>query len=165
MIRASRDLGEFRGWGHPCRAYTWLALAFLAHNIEELGGMGGWLAARDLPFLITGPQVSQAVVWLTLAGVAVMLIGRSLPMRGVQIVVAGVAGMMIANVASHVALSLITWTYMPGTGTAVALVLPAGLWLMRHLPVALRTRWVAGIIGAVLLPPVTWAALVLASGA
>lgn len=148
---------------HPCRAYTWLALAFLLHTVEEVGGMADWLTARDLPILLTGPQVSRAAITLALIATAVMVVGRMGPWRPVQLFVALVAGMMLANVASHLGLSLATWSYMPGTGTALALLLPAGLWLFRKLPLTVPARVVAGGLGGVLMAPATWLALVLAA--
>lgn len=150
------------GLAAPCRAYTYLALAFLVHNIEELSGLPGWIMALDLSVAVPSAQVSRAIVTLTLVGVAVMVVGRAVPHRMVQIAVTVVLGMMLANVVSHVALSLATGSYMPGTGTAFALVLPAGLWLYRNLPVADPVRLVSAGIGVLAMGPVTWAALWLA---
>jgi hypothetical protein len=158
-----REVTEPQGLFHPCRAYSYAAIAFMLHSIEELEALPAWVAAQNLPVVITGPQLSQAITWITLFVLAVLLIGRSVAARPVQIVVAAVVGAMLANVVSHVALSLATLTYMPGSGTALALVLPGGLWLYRHMALADPGRLIAAGIGVLLMAPVTWAALALAA--
>lgn len=146
----------------PCRAYSYAAFAFLVHNIEELTGLASWIATLELSIAIPAVQMSRAIIGLTLAGMAVLVVGRSVPHRAVQIVVALVVGMLLANVVSHVTLSFVTLSYMPGTATALALVLPAGLWLYRNLPLTDPARLTAGGVGVIAMAPVTWAALWLA---
>lgn len=161
MIRR-RDPGEVQGWVHPCRAYSYAAIALLVHTIEMAEGLSGWLAARDPSVLLTGPQASQALIGLGLGGMAILILGRSVPNRPVQIVVALVVGMLLARVVTLVTLSLAGWAYVPGTATALALVLPAGLWLYRNLPLADPARLIGAGAGVLAMAPVTWAALWLA---
>lgn len=145
----------------PCHAYNALAFAFIGHNIEELMGLPGWLARQDFPIAITSTQFAEAIAWLTIGAIAVLLVARMVPHRVVQIAAGVVTGMLLANVVSHVGLSLATLSYMPGTGTALALVLPAGLWLSRRLPLPIRSLWISLGAGAVLMLPTLWVALLL----
>ncbi len=158
-----REVTEPQGLFHPCRAYSYAAIAFMLHSIEELEGLAAWGAARNLPVVITAPQLSQAITWLAIAVLGILIVGRTVTNRPVQIIVAGVVGALLANVVSHVGLSLATWTYMPGTGTALALVLPSCLWLYRHMALADPARLVAAGIGVLAMAPITCVALALAA--
>lgn len=160
---ARREILEPQGVCHPCRAYSYLALAFLVHNIEELAGLPGWLAGLPRSVAISEPQYGRAAIGLMLAAMAVLLVGRVLTNRAVQIAVAAVAGALLANVVSHLALSLASRSVMPGTLSGLALVLPAGLWLLRTMPLAPRARWIGAGAGALAMAPVTWLALWLAA--
>ncbi|HBZ44937.1 MAG TPA: hypothetical protein DEO85_12980 [Maritimibacter sp.] len=146
-----------------CQAYNAVAIAFLAHSVEELAGLPAWVASLPVSVAITQAQMSNAIIWLAILVIVVMIFARSTVVAWIQVAATVVAGALLANVVSHVALSAITWSYMPGTGTALLLVFPAAGYLITHAPVLPRTRWVAGLSGAVLMVPVTWAALWLAS--
>ncbi len=75
---------------------------------------------------------------------------------------AAVSGTLLANVASHVAASLLTWSLMPGLVTAVVLVLPSAAWLLARLPLTRRVRLRAGLAGAALMPLFAGLALLIA---
>ncbi|MAM63078.1 HXXEE domain-containing protein [Maritimibacter sp. UBA3975] len=162
MIRR-REVTEPQGLFHPCRAYSYAALAFLAHTVELMSGLPGWLASRQASVAITEAQISQASIWIALGAMAVFMVGRTVTNRPVQIAVAVVTGFVLARVVTLTALSLATWSYVPGTATALALVLPAGLWLYRNLPLADPARLAAAGAGVLAFAPLTWAALWVAS--
>lgn len=158
-----REVTEPQGLFHPCRAYSLASIAFMLHSIEELRALPAWVAARELPVVLTEPQITQAITWIALLVIAVFLVGRTVTNRPFQVAVAIVTGALLANVVSQVGLSLATWSYMPGTGSALLLVLPASLWLYRHMPLTDPARMIAAGVGVLLMAPVTWAALALAA--
>nr|WP_255553669.1 HXXEE domain-containing protein [Maritimibacter sp. DP1N21-5] len=135
--------------------------AFVIHNVEELTGLPAWLARLPLSVLLSERTLSYAMAGLTVLVSLVLLGTRARPEhRLLRIMAAAVAGALLANVASHPILSALTRSYMPGTGTALALVLPAALWLLWSLP---SPRLWPGMLGAVLMVPVLCLALFLAS--
>lgn len=149
--------------GCPCRLYSLAALAFFVHNIEEIAGLVPWVQVQGLPVSLTQSQFTNAVLWLTLAALAILIAGRMAQfVMPLQKAVAVVSGALLANVAIHVILSGITWSYMPGLGTALVLVLPATYALAKRLPLERRTLWTTLGLGAVLMAPLTWSALWLA---
>ena len=94
---------------------------------------------------------------------AILLIGRTMQFAiPAQRLVAVLAGALAFNVATHVLGSLATMSYMPGLGTAFALILPSVAWLMARLPLARREKLIAGLAGALAMPLVAFAALRLA---
>lgn len=154
----------------PGVAYTLAALAFFAHNVEEIAGLVAWRAAHPVgPFAgllapVTQSQFANAVSWLTLAAFGAYLLGRGFKFnRPVQIGVAALAGGLVTNAASHAGLSLATGSLMPGTWTAMLAVAPLNLWLLARLPLARRTLWLAALAGGALMPVLAAAALALAA--
>ena len=131
-----RDVTEPQGLFHPGRAYSYASIAYMLNTIEKTEYLPGWLAGRDLPFAVTGPQLSQ---------------------------VAAMIGVLLATVVSQVSLSLATLSYMPGTATALVLVLPAALWLYRHMTLVDPARLIGAGAGVLAMVPLTWAALALAA--
>lgn len=158
-----RDVTEPQGLFHPGRAYSYASIAYMLNTIEKTEYLPGWLAGRDLPFAVTGPQLSQALIWLALLVLAVFLVGRTVSNRAVQILVAAMIGVLLATVVSQVSLSLATLSYMPGTATALVLVLPAALWLYRHMTLVDPARLIGAGAGVLAMVPLTWAALALAA--
>ncbi|MCB1338299.1 MAG: HXXEE domain-containing protein [Maritimibacter sp.] len=146
----------------PGLAYTLTALAFLAHNVEELLGLPDWAGAQAI-VEIHRPGFANALAWVTLMALAILLIGRTMQFAiPAQRLVAVLAGALAFNVATHVLGSLATMSYMPGLGTAFALILPSVAWLMARLPLARREKLIAGLAGALAMPLVAFAALRLA---
>jgi Protein of unknown function with HXXEE motif len=147
----------------PGLAYTLTALAFFAHNIDEILRLPGWAGARGLTIEPAG--FANAVLVLTMAAVVVFVAGRTLQFaRPVQAVVAVAAGALLANVAAHLAASLVTTSVMPGLLTSVFLVLPSAAWLMIRLPLPASAKWRAGLAGAALMPVLAGGALWSAGG-
>ena len=146
----------------PGLAYSATFLAVCAHIVAGLvAGLPEWAAVRGLS--LSAAHWANALAGLTLAAGVLLLVGRTRQFyRPAQIAVAALCGALIANTLAHVALSLFTWTVMPGLFTAVILVLPGAGWLVLRLPLSRRTRLRAGLAGAALLPVATGAALLLA---
>lgn len=146
----------------PGFLYTFAALAFIAHSLEEAAGLVAWRSQHPLPFVpaATQPQFVGALAWLTIAALAIYLAGRMAQFAGpVQVAVAALAGGLVVNAASHAALSLATMSIMPGLWTALLGVAPLNLWLLARMPLGLRERLFAAFSGAVLMPVVTTIAL------
>lgn len=152
--------------GRPCPGapYSLVFLAFLFHNIDEMIRLPDWLGARGVLLAVPPDQFGRAVLGLTLGVALVMVLGRSLPIvRPVQALVAAVSGALLANAASHVAISLATRSLMPGLPSALTLVLPASLWLLFRLPLPRRIMRLSAFAGAAAMPLVATLALALAA--
>ncbi|MEC7764398.1 MAG: HXXEE domain-containing protein [Pseudomonadota bacterium] len=158
-----REVTEPQGLFHPGRAYSYASIAYMLHTIEKMEALPAWLSARELPFVVTEPQLTQALIWLALLVLAILLVGRTVNNRALQVAVASVVGFLLATVVGQVSLSLATWSYMPGTGTAVAILLPAALWLYRHMALGDPARLIGAGVGVLLMAPITWGLVVLAT--
>lgn len=126
----------------------WLATsaAVVVHNTEEWAfDLTGWIGRH--PWL-PGAQVHGGVqeftlvlslvtvVLLSLAGAAVLF----RPRWSSDVLVCLLWALM-ANAAGHAALSLLSWSVMPGTITGVAVIMPLGALAVRVLP---PVRWTVG---------------------
>ena len=122
------------------RAWTAAAAAVLTHNAEEsVYDLPGWAATHPvLPWLdwmaspgafdIGVAVVSLAVGMLALYAIATGPSWSRLALRVLALV-------MLINAASHVGLSLATASVMPGSVTALFLLMPVMavvLWITRH---------------------------------
>ncbi len=146
----------------PGRAYSLTALGFLVHSIEEMSGLPGWAAEHGLA--VTQSGFANAALGIALGVAALLLLGRTFQLvRTVQIVVAMTCGALLANVASHALISLVTLSYMPGLASAFLFVLPPVLWLALRLPLSRRELLLTGLGGAALMPLVAAGALILAA--
>lgn len=120
----------------PESAGALFLFAALVHNLEESISLPGWAAASGLwenPVSPIAFTIAAGVLsaFFIVAAMAARLRGpQSLAMH----VFGGCAVAMLANVIfPHVAASLLLGTYAPGTGTAILLVAPTGLLLLRSL--------------------------------
>lgn len=122
------------------RAWTAAAAAVLVHNAEEsFLGLPGWVIAHPvLPWLdwMASPgafDVGVAVVSLAVGLLALYAIATGPTWS--RFALRALAVVMLINAASHVGLSLVTASVMPGSVTALFLLMPvmaAVLWITRH---------------------------------
>lgn len=122
------------------RAWTAAAAAVLAHNAEEsLLGLPGWVSAHPaLPWLdwMAWPgafDIGVAIVSLLVGVLALYAIATGPTWSRLALRV--LAFVMLINAASHVGLSLMTASVMPGAVTALFVLAPVMgivLWITRH---------------------------------
>lgn len=133
--RAAANVGDRR------LTPLWAAVAgaVVAHNAEEwLLNMTGWIA--DHPWLpgrsLHGDQpqfaLVLAIVTATVVGIAVVAVVAR-PRWSAEALVC-VAYALMVNGASHLVLSLLSWSVMPGVISGVAVLLPLGVFVVRALP-------------------------------
>ena len=127
----------------------------MAGSIQNLHG---WAATKGLP--LAPKQYGAAMFWRIFLTGTLLVARRVLQTtRLAQIVVAIVCGALLANLAAHFMLSILTRSLMPGLFTAVALVLPSAGWLLARLPLSRQDRRRAGLAGAAAMPLVAGATL------
>ena len=128
-------------------ALLWVgvAAAVALHNAEEwLLGMTGWIAEH--PWLpgasLHGDQDQFALVLalVTAAVLALTVTALTRRPRWSAEVLACAAYVLMANGISHLVLSLLSWSPMPGVLSGTAVLLPLGALLVRVLP---PVRWTA----------------------
>lgn len=110
------------------------------HNAEEwLFGLTGWMA--DHPWLpgrsLHGDQAqfAMALTMVTAAVLIIALIAVATRARWSEGVLVSVAYALMINAGSHVVLSVVSWSLMPGTLSGALVLLPLGLFITRSLPV------------------------------
>jgi hypothetical protein len=115
---------------------AWLfVLAIALHNLEEAVWLPAWSKAGGrLRRPVDAPSFRFAVLVLTFAAAGCVLLAAAQgPGSTGAYLLCGYALAMLVNVVvPHLAVSLATGTYAPGTGTAVLLNLPAGAWLLHR---------------------------------
>ena len=116
--------------------WSWAAAsaAFFIHNAEEvLFGLPDWAAAHPQVGWIATAMPQQRfgamVILLSVIVVALAVIGTLRPLRWTRFVLRLFASIMLLNAASHIELSLLTGSIMPGLWTAVVLLLPMMGWI------------------------------------
>ncbi|WP_147918128.1 HXXEE domain-containing protein [Ruania zhangjianzhongii] len=128
------------------------------HNAEEwLFGLTGWMA--DHPWLpgrsLHGDQAQFAIALaiVTAAVLVIALIAVATRARWSEGVLVSVAYALMINAGSHVVLSVVSWSLMPGTLSGALLLLPLGLLVVRSLPVMpwTTTSLVLTVVAAVVL--------------
>ena len=119
--------------------------AVALHNVEEwLLGLTGWIA--DHPWLpgrfLHGNHVQFAIAlaMVTAVVLVIALIAVATRARWSEGVLVSVAYALMINAGSHLVLSVLSWSLMPGTFSAALLLLPLGLLIERSLPVV---HWTA----------------------
>lgn len=142
----------------PARRRLMLA-AFIVQNLEEIWFLPAW-ASRHATLLAAGTaRFALATAALTLlVGLALWLDER----RGMSGLTALVAGALLANAATHIALSLATASLMPGAVSGLLLQGPAAAWLLAGLALTPRARLGAVVLGLALTPVLALASLALA---
>ena len=123
--------------------WSWAAAstAFLIHNAEELlFGLPDWATANPQVGWIATTMPEQrfatAVILLSMIVVALAVIGTLQPLSWTRFVLRLFAGIMLLNAASHIGLSLLAGSIMPGLWTALVLLLPVmGRIAVRPLPI------------------------------
>lgn len=133
--RAVRRVGDRR------LALLWAATAaaLMVHNAEEwLLNLTGWIAEH--PWLpgrsLHGDQDEFALVLAIVTGAVLGLAATAVVARprwsgGVLVCVAYA---LMANAASHVLLSVLSWSPMPGVISGIVVLLPVGALVVRVLP-------------------------------
>lgn len=148
------------GWLFTC--------GVLAHNAEEARHLPAW-SARTGRFRrpISAPVFRRAAVLLSLLFLAITVAASLAPPGGLAAyLMASYALAMVLNaLVPHVAVSVLTRSYMPGLATGVLLNIPLGAWYLvralheRH--IALSTFCWAGpavVLALLLLLPALFAA-------
>lgn len=124
---------------------AWLfVLAVAIHNLEEAVWLPRWSNAGGRWRRPVEPASFRfAVLILTLAAAGCVLLAAAQGPGSVgAYLLCGYALAMLVNVAvPHLAVSVATGTYAPGTGTAVLLNLPACSWLLHR---GFAEDWVTG---------------------
>ena len=115
------------------------ALAFLLHNGEEaLADLPGWSEAHPqlgwMAAVMPRERFLIAAAGLTLLVLALALAASLRPGRWSEPVLQVLAWIMIVNATSHVALSLLTGSIMPGVISAVLILLPVMGWIVATRP-------------------------------
>jgi len=141
-----------------------LWLPFALHNVEEVLRFPAWVGRHGevfgaaLPSLIAARSLTLATLFLTvLAAILVPWLNR----RPWALAVVSFA--LLANVLSHLAIALMTWSVAPGLVSALLLLFPAGVWVLLGLGLPPRALWITGLAGAVLMPLAAASALFAAS--
>lgn len=126
--------------------FCWLLLvaALALHNLEEwVLDLPAWArVSRPLPWMagaFAEGRFGASLVAVTVLPVVVAVIVRWRAPHTQPAWLALFAVILMLNAASHIGLSLVTWSRMPGLLTAVALLLPASWWVLRHVRRASRT--------------------------
>jgi hypothetical protein len=124
----------------PRRAWAAAVAAFLVHNVEEVAlDLPAWSAAH--PVLPGAPWLVSLPAFTIATGVLTIVVGATAPFamatgpRWSRLALAVFALIMLANAATHLALSLWTSSLMPGAVTAALLVVPVFsgvLWAIRR---------------------------------
>lgn len=133
------------GLGDRRLATLWIATAgaVVLHNIEEwLFDMTGWVAAHPgLPGRALHGDQAQFEVALVIVTAPVLILAATAvafrPRWSAEALVY-VAHAIVINGASHVLLSILTWSLMPGVITGVIMLLPVGALVIHVLP---SPRW------------------------
>ncbi|MBL8300655.1 MAG: HXXEE domain-containing protein [Rhodanobacteraceae bacterium] len=151
----------------PERLSILFVAAVLAHNFEEAVWLPGWSeSAGGWQTPVSAPAFRLAATAISLLLVAVAALAHVSGPRSRSVhVLAGFAVAMVANVVfPHLIASVALRIYAPGTGTAVFLVAPSGLLLLRALHSRgyidiKRMYWVAPLVTFLLLlsiPALFW---------
>lgn len=126
-------------------AAFWAAtvLALAVHNAEEwLLGMTGWMAAHPWTpgrFLHGDQQqFALALVIVTAAVLTIGVVAVSTRAKWSAETLVCIAYVQIINAGSHLVVSVVSWSVMPGVITGVLVLLPLGLIITRALP---PVRW------------------------
>lgn len=114
--------------------------AFLAHNVEEVAlDLPAWRTSHQqfawLGWMETPGLFATAVGVLSLAVGAIALYAMSTAPRWSRAALAVFATIMLVNAASHILLSIMTQSLMPGAVTAAVLIVPiftGVLWAIRR---------------------------------
>lgn len=123
--------------------WTACVAAVALHNIEEwLLDMTGWMGAREwLPgSSLHGDQgryaVALVIVTLALLGVAILAVVSRAGWSAEVLTCVGYV--LLANAASHLLLSVVAGSIMPGAVTGALVLMPLGLVVLHTLP---PVRW------------------------
>ena len=149
----------------PLAGLWWLTVAvFALHNAEEyLRDLPAWADAHAPAWIasVHGDQVGNGIAVAVLTGAALILAVVALSARPAwsSEVLVCFAFVLIVNAVSHLAMSALSRTLMPGVVTAPLLLL-LGVYLVWRLP-TIRATWptvlvtaavaVAAVVGALLL--------------
>lgn len=111
------------------------ALCLALHNADELlGDLPGWVAAQPalatMAWLQAGGWFVPAAIGLLFAVVGFALWAQLAPHPWMGLILKAAAALMLANVLSHIVLSFLVGSIMPGTVTALAVLAPVCLWLL-----------------------------------
>lgn len=113
-------------------AAVWLFIASTAlHNLEEaiwLPGFTGFAPLASVP--PRAFRFAAAALTLLFGAAGALAIGGGAHSLGAYLICGLALAMSVNAVAPHLALSLARRSYMPGSATALALVLPSGVFLM-----------------------------------
>lgn len=117
--------------------------ALVLHNAEELLlGLTGWIAAH--PWMpgraLHGDQAQFAIALaiVTAAVLAVAIVAVTTRAEWSTGALLSVAWALIINTGSHLMMSAMSWSLMPGTVSGALVLLPLGLLITRTLP---PMRW------------------------
>jgi hypothetical protein len=144
----------------PTKAIFILPFAFLLHNAEELYALANGWSPIDVPYSVS----SFAVAVLLFSILGFILVFRERLYKRVKqycYTMTGFAGMLFLNAfIPHITLSIAILSYTPGLITAVVLLLPLSVVVLRNIRESatitgkgfIRAILMGGITGALLIP-------------
>lgn len=147
----------------PARGLAVLVVAFGLQNLEESLFLPGWATDHGISLAsVDRAQMGVATGMLTVV-VAVLLAWAW--RRQDQLatgLVALVAGALLANTATHLVVSVVTASLMPGTPSGLVAQGPAALWVLAGLGLPRGHRLAAVVAGLALSVPAVFASRALA---
>lgn len=146
----------------PVRLAILLA-AFVLQNLEECLWLPNW-AAQHVPALppITQAQFAVATALLTTIAATFLALIPLLKSKLGTMFAALIAGALLANAMTHVLLSLLTLSLMPGAISGIFLQGPAAAWVLAGLGLKQRGWALSFASGLALTPPFALASLAIA---
>ncbi|GAB3213616.1 HXXEE domain-containing protein [Marinactinospora thermotolerans] len=147
------DDGAERPSARPLLLWPLLTVAFALHNLEEyLADLPAWASVPGrFPggFPVSTPAFGSALLLLTLAfaALAAFAVLRRPAWSGAALACAALA--LLLNAVSHVLVSLLVWSVMPGLVSALLVLAPVCLSSLRSPPRGTVSTWT--VVGAVLL--------------
>ena len=134
---------------HISRLLFFLVVAFTLHNVEEFAGdLARWLRDQSITTQRLRPVLLlSALIGVTLTAWLIYLTFRKWgELPSVQVVSAMMAATLVTNALSHIVLSLLYISSMPGVYTAILFVLPIGVLSLIRLVQELEYGWVGSIL-------------------
>ncbi|WMT92711.1 HXXEE domain-containing protein [Pelagibacterium sp. H642] len=129
------------------RSWAGLTAVLALHNLEEWArDLPAWTAIHTpVPELVHASLYSGFTFGLILVSVVPVIVAvgaRRLVPKHEPLLLAVFAWVLVANATWHIALSLLSWTLMPGLFTSLGLLLPVSLRVIWASPSRYRNGWI-----------------------
>lgn len=142
------------------RAAVLLWLCFALHNLEEVLRLPAWLQSEpDLSIRFQALGGGEAAFVLAVVGLTVLL-AALLPLIMTRPWLLGLlCWVLLANVLSHIGTSVMSRSLSPGLFSALLLLLPVCVMILRALPLRPTQHGTLALLGTVLMPLVALSAV------